>query len=761
MFKFNWYNKFGTIPSSYREAMSYEEQILWLCQQIENLKIESGNYNYNMLENKPSINGVTLEGNINASELGLDNYNYLLNKPAINGVTLAGNKSLTDLGIQGKLTAGSGIRIVGNTISATGGGTGGTSDYRDLEHKPSINGITLIGDSTARELKLQDLLEVDRTFDVYHTTNAGKIADIGSYQINDIVPLNIPTADYDNACFLVYNVGKGSYFDIYGNYDLYKVDEANKLQLTFSTNNEIEHGYFEALTGGYLIINFFDIGDYQAELKEYLSGEGINQDFDDINKDLYAYKYDLDTLLENNFNYENLLTNAQQGLFIGMSEDAPLPAPIEDSTSRYVKIATNLGYSSIFRVFGECNGSYIWFTTENRNGTEYLLTHSKLNIIVNGGLKVDIPEEADYIYFQFTNFNGIFNLLQCLKITEISGGGASVTKLTSSITLLANTTPTLTTGLYVLDVPIYVGSASPSNIIFNSGEIIYYDSSNTTFYGDFNIVALESGTWNIYQNERIENTLTNSRDKIPTSQAVYNALQNAGAGFYTELDSELIFNMDGTNNKSLTTGYYFTKAVSYYRNSSLNIGYGVSNAICYYNDTNKTFHVTGTQPDYYFSAMLAYVDSSIGWIYSEIEETDILKNSDIVTSISSSSTDTKVPSAKAVYDFAQDIYSTTEQTIGSWINGEPLYRKVITFGALPSSAGDKYINYDSNINIKMVTVFVRIGNTFGLPLPLIGTTAENNMTFVDEKPQNRVVITVGKDRSVYDSNYMIITYTKS
>lgn len=89
-FNFNWYNKFGTLPSSYREAMSYEEQILWLCQQVENLKMGTANYNYNLLENKPQINGVTLQGNITSSMLGIDfNYNLATNKPSINGVTLS------------------------------------------------------------------------------------------------------------------------------------------------------------------------------------------------------------------------------------------------------------------------------------------------------------------------------------------------------------------------------------------------------------------------------------------------------------------------------------------------------------------------------------------------------------------------------------------------------------------------------------------------------------------------------------------------
>lgn len=51
---------------------------------------------------------------------GTSDYASLTNKPSINGVELSGNKSLADLGIQGVLTAGTGISIVNNVISATG-----------------------------------------------------------------------------------------------------------------------------------------------------------------------------------------------------------------------------------------------------------------------------------------------------------------------------------------------------------------------------------------------------------------------------------------------------------------------------------------------------------------------------------------------------------------------------------------------------------------------------------------------------------------
>lgn len=236
MFKFNWYNKFGTIPSSYREAMSYEEQILWLCKQIEELKLESGSYNYNLLENKPSINGVTLEGNINSSQLGLDNYNYLLNKPVINGITLLGNKTLTDLGIQGKLTAGTGIRIVGNTISATGGGSGGTSDYEDLDNKPSINDVVLLGNSDSRTLGLQSTLWTDETSKIKN----GKIGNLADFQTDDIVPTIIPEANETYGGYAIIEVFNGSYIDIYGNYDFYLIDENNVLRIVYTSENQLK-----------------------------------------------------------------------------------------------------------------------------------------------------------------------------------------------------------------------------------------------------------------------------------------------------------------------------------------------------------------------------------------------------------------------------------------------------------------------------------------------------------------------------------------
>ena len=111
---------------------------------------ESGkNYVFNSLKQWKEI-----KGNSDNSE-NINNYEILENKPQINGNTLSGNKTLDDLDLQGKLTAGTNITIANDgTISASGGVT----DYDQLSNKPSINNNTLTGNKTFSQLGLQSEL---------------------------------------------------------------------------------------------------------------------------------------------------------------------------------------------------------------------------------------------------------------------------------------------------------------------------------------------------------------------------------------------------------------------------------------------------------------------------------------------------------------------------------------------------------------------------------------------------------------------------
>ena len=73
-------------------------------------------------------------------DTGASDYSELSNKPSINGVELNGNKTSGDLALQDKLTAGENISIENGVISAT---SEGTTDYNELENKPQIDGIPI------------------------------------------------------------------------------------------------------------------------------------------------------------------------------------------------------------------------------------------------------------------------------------------------------------------------------------------------------------------------------------------------------------------------------------------------------------------------------------------------------------------------------------------------------------------------------------------------------------------------------------------
>ena len=115
----------------------------------------SGTDNYNELDNKPSINGVVLEGNKTSADLyiesgGTDNYNELLNKPKLNGTTLAGDVSDTQLLI----------------------------DYNHLINKPVIPDISEI--ETRLDTAETDIDDINDDIATIKATDLSQNADINS-----------------------------------------------------------------------------------------------------------------------------------------------------------------------------------------------------------------------------------------------------------------------------------------------------------------------------------------------------------------------------------------------------------------------------------------------------------------------------------------------------------------------------------------------------------------------------------------------------
>lgn len=140
----------GTL-AEYEALTTYDDNITYLITD-DYTGGSGGTSNYNDLENKPSINGIVLEGNKTTEDLlieagGTSNYNDLENKPSINGIALEGNKTTEDLLIEA-----------------------GVSDYTNLINKPSINSVELIDNVDSKTLNIVPL-----AIDEYEEINATAI----------------------------------------------------------------------------------------------------------------------------------------------------------------------------------------------------------------------------------------------------------------------------------------------------------------------------------------------------------------------------------------------------------------------------------------------------------------------------------------------------------------------------------------------------------------------------------------------------------
>lgn len=63
-------------------------------------------------------------------------------------------------------------------------------------------------------------------------------------------------------------------------------------------------------------------------------------------------------------------------------------------------------------------------------------------------------------------------------------------------------------------------------------------------------------------------------------------------------------------------------------------------------------------------------------------------------------------------------YLTDEQKIGTWINGKPIYRKVVNFGNLPNATTKTVATNISNVDIVTKLYGIRKGNAEIAPIPL-------------------------------------------
>lgn len=115
-------------------------------------------------------------------------------------------------------------------------------------------------------------------------------------------------------------------------------------------------------------------------------------------------------------------------------------------------------------------------------------------------------------------------------------------------------------------------------------------------------------------------------------------------------------------------------------------------------------------------------------------------------------------------------YSTEEKVVGTWIDGKPIYRKVIDFGTLPN-ASSKTVS--TGLNVNEVTICRPLmGYAYGtdinnihyiLTLPDIAPNYPEGVTRLTMTSSNsiyNIIITTGIDRSNYNG-YVEVYYTKT
>ncbi|MGN1358671.1 MAG: hypothetical protein ACI4WU_04820 [Bacilli bacterium] len=129
---------------------------------------------------------------------------------------------------------------------------------------------------------------------------------------------------------------------------------------------------------------------------------------------------------------------------------------------------------------------------------------------------------------------------------------------------------------------------------------------------------------------------------------------------------------------------------------------------------------------------------------------------------------TEIPNVQAMIDVsddhikevAQEVYSTEEQIIGTWIDGKNVYRKTVEFGALPNATRKNVEHGISDIE-KCIKIYgianFSDGSSHPLPYVNVGNSSSSEMLFCNK---TNVSIETGIDRST-GTAYVTLEYTKT
>lgn len=162
----------------------------------------------------------------------------------------------------------------------------------------------------------------------------------------------------------------------------------------------------------------------------------------------------------------------------------------------------------------------------------------------------------------------------------------------------------------------------------------------------------------------------------------------------------------------------------------------------------NTSEVGGNQP---YNILQPYVTSN--FIIKARQSSGV-----VATVVDSLDSDSATDALSAKQGRLMSTYSTDEIRIGTWLDGKPLYRKVINFGTLPNSNVKSVIHEIQNLK-RIVKLEGFAGSSItkgGITLP----HATSSPTALFASDTDVSVLTVD-DKSAYTEAYIYITYTKT
>lgn len=120
-----------------------------------------------------------------------------------------------------------------------------------------------------------------------------------------------------------------------------------------------------------------------------------------------------------------------------------------------------------------------------------------------------------------------------------------------------------------------------------------------------------------------------------------------------------------------------------------------------------------------------------------------------------------VTTAEAIIGLGAEGYSTEETiTGGTWVDGKTIYKKTISFGALPNATDKTVAHGITNLGMVVKLEGVATNGTYYYNLPLVYQGSDSNYNVELYATSTVVGVKANTNRSMFTSSYITIYYTK-